>query len=112
MSFIYLASPYSHQSLAVREHRFIMARHFTVQMLRLGKPVFSPIVYGKEMESQLGGDFRSWQALNDAMIKACTMFLVLRIDGWEESEGVTHEIALAKSLGKSITYVDPIPVSR
>jgi hypothetical protein len=109
---IYLASPYSHPSLAVREYRFIMAHHFTVQMLRLSKPVFSPIVYGKEMESQLGGDFRSWQALNDAMVRVCEMFLVLRIDGWKDSEGVTHEIALAKKLGKSITYVDPIPVSR
>lgn len=109
---IYLASPYSHPSEAVREHRFIMARHFTVQMIRLGKPIFSPIVYGKEMESQIGTDFISWQRLNDAMIRACSMFLVLRLDGWEESGGVEHEIKLAKSLGLTINYVDPIPVHR
>lgn len=109
---IYLASPYSHPSPAVREHRFIIARHFTIQMLRLGKPIFSPIVYGHDMAAQIGTDFKSWQALNDAMVKVCEQFLVLRLEGWEDSAGVTHEIALAKSLRKPITYVDAIPVSR
>ena len=107
---IYLASPYSHTNPAVREERYLLARHFTVLMLKTGRPVFSPIVYGKEMETQIGTDFESWKLLNDRMIEICDGFIVLRIDGWEESKGVAYEIELAKSLGLSITYVDPIPV--
>ena len=110
MKIIYLASPYSHKSEAVREHRYLLTRLFTVKMLQLGKPIFSPIVYGKDMENQIGTDYISWKILNDAMVRMCDHFLVLRLHGWEDSKGVTYEIELAKSLGKVITYVDPIPV--
>lgn len=112
MKIIYLASPYSHQSKAVREHRYILARAFTLWTLRQPIPIFSPIVYGKEMETQIGTDYISWQTLNDSMIRACEQLWVLRIDGWEKSKGVAHEIELARSLGKPIVYVDPIEVPR
>lgn len=112
MSFIYLASPYTSPSRDVREHRYLITRHFTMLMLQAGKAVFSPIVYGKEMEHQIGYKFENWQALNDAMIKACAQFLVLRLDGWEDSRGIKHELELAKRFGKPITYVDPFEVSR
>lgn len=111
MKIIYLASPYSHKSEAVREHRYLLTRHFTIKMLKLGKPIFSPIVYGKDMEKQIGTDYLSWKQLNDDMLRACAQFLVLRLPGWEDSKGVAYEIEMAKSLGLSITYVDPIPVA-
>lgn len=107
---IYLAAPYTHINPAVREERFLQARAFTIQMLRATFPIFSPIVYGKDMEHQMGYLFENWQVLNDAMIKACECVWVLRLDGWEESRGVNHEIALARKLHKNIAYFDPIEV--
>jgi hypothetical protein len=109
-SLIYLASPFSNTNPAVREHRYLAARRFTIHALREGYAVFSPIVYGKDMEREIGTAFEPWQALNDAMIRRAEMFWVLRLDGWEESRGVTHEIALARTLKKTLVYVDPIEV--
>ena len=106
MSLIYLASPYSHKSEAVREYRFLVARYFTITALRNRQPIFSPIVYGRDMEHQIGTDYQRWQTLNDAMIRACREFWVLQIDGWEDSRGVRHELQLAKSLRKPITYLE------
>lgn len=109
---IYLASPYSHPNPAVREQRYIMARIFTLWALQQPLPLFSPIVYGHEFGSQLGYVFEAWKTLNDAMIRACEQVWVLRIDGWEDSRGVKHEIEFARSLGKPIIYVDAVEVAR
>lgn len=108
MTLIYLASPYSHPSPAVREARFLAARAMTIFALRQGHAVFSPIVYGKDMETQLGTDHLSWKPLNDAMLEASARMWVLRLYGWEKSKGVTYEIALAEKLGKRVTYIDEL----
>lgn len=105
-SLIYLASPYSHTSPAVREHRYLQARRATIDQLLKGVAIFSPIVYGKEMESQLGTHFEAWAALNDTMIHVCTEFWVLTISGWSDSRGVMHEINLAHALNKPVSYIN------
>lgn len=112
VAMIYLASPYSHPSKNVREHRYLMARGFTLWALRNSLAIFSPIVYGKDMEQQIGMNFEAWQILNDSMVKVCPQFWVLTLDGWEESKGVAHEIELARSLGRSIVYAEPREVHR
>lgn len=109
---IYLASPYSDPNHAVRETRYIQARVFTLWALNRDLPLFSPIVYGHDFGQQLGTTFEAWQSLNDAMVKACSQLWVLKIDGWENSRGVKHEITLARQLAKAILYVDPIEVNR
>jgi hypothetical protein len=105
MSFIYLASPYSHPSADVRESRWRAARQTTIYYLRRGQPIFSPIVYGRDMEAHLGTDFKSWQPLNDAMVRVCWEVRVLCLPGWENSKGVAHEIRLANSLRKPVSYI-------
>jgi hypothetical protein len=107
-SLIYLASPYSHNNPAVREHRFIQARLFTIRYLSEGFPIFSPIVYGRDMEKALGTDFRSWQSLNDAMVQAASQFWVLQLDGWQDSKGIAHELALARDLRKTVAFLAPL----
>ena len=105
---IYLASPYSHNNPAVREERFLQTRAFTIFYLRQTFPIFSPIVYGKDMETQLGHTFENWQILNDAMVKACTQMWVLQLDGWEDSRGIAHELTLARRLHKQVVYFPPL----
>lgn len=89
---IYLASPYSHPSQAVRKQRYEAALHFCENYILMGQPVFSPIVYGYPMESAIGTDYVSWKGLNDAMLDAASRFWVLTLPGWEESRGVAYEI--------------------
>jgi len=105
---IYLASPYSHPSPAVREARFFAARAVTVLALRRGHAVFSPIVYGKDMETQLGTDYLSWKPFNDEMLGAAKRMWVLRLSGWDDSTGVAYEIRKATERRIKITYIDPL----
>lgn len=101
---IYLASPFSHINPAVRQHRFEQARRFTIEGLRAGHAIFSPIVYGMDMEKEIGTAFEPWQALNDSMILASEQVWCLCLDGWSDSRGVRHELEFAHELGKHISF--------
>jgi hypothetical protein len=103
---IYLASPYSHPSEAVRHFRYLNARRVTIKLLEQDVAVFSPIVYGKDMETAIGTVFEAWQVLNDTMIAKCDEVVVLCDDGWKKSRGIGHEIKLATQLGKPVRFMD------
>lgn len=99
---IYLASPYTGSAIA-ETNRAIAVRSFVEDMLWEGLPVFSPIVYTAAFPD-FPGHFEAWQFLNDTAIANCTELWVLCLPGWEASRGVTHEIALARQLGKTVRY--------
>ncbi len=46
-----------------------------------------------------------WAAYDLTFIKWCDKVYVYMQDGWEESVGVTAEIAIAKELNKPIIYI-------
>jgi len=91
---IYLASPYSHPSEAIRLERYFQALAFTTLKIKQGYALFSPIVYGEQMARHVGTDFESWANLNDRVILACTEFWVLTLPGYKESRGIVHELKL------------------
>ena len=99
---IYLASPYSHTDRHIRRQRYMLAKRHTIWLLKHNFAVFSPIVYGYYMDTEVGMNYEHWQTLNDTMVRACDILEVLPIDGWDTSRGVAHEIALAKRLRKTI----------
>lgn len=101
---IYLASPFSHNSSAVRQFRFLEARRFTIEALRDCRAIFSPIVYGMDMEKEIGTAYEPWLYLNRAMLFACEEVWCLCIDGWADSRGVRYELELAQTLGKPIHF--------
>jgi hypothetical protein len=103
---IYLASPYSHPSPQVREARFVLVREATLRLLQT-LVVFSPIVYSHQFSAFIGTDFSAWQTFDNAMIDAAKELWVLKIDGWETSNGVWNEIEHAKATGKPVKYIDP-----
>jgi len=103
---IYLASPYTHATEAVMLARYEAARRFTLEGLRGGIPIFSPIVYGHSMEKEIGTTFEPWAAFNDNMVASCEKFWVLKLPGWELSRGVAHELELAKRLGRIILFFE------
>lgn len=105
---IYLASPYSHPDPAVREQRFRAACRMAGELMRQGVRVFSPIAHthpiALEGDLPLGWDF--WEQFDREMIAACEAVVVLTLDGWRESKGVTAEIAIAKELGIPVSTCD------
>jgi nucleoside 2-deoxyribosyltransferase len=106
---IYLASPYSHPDLLVREARFAAACLATAELVRAGRPVFSPIVQSHPL-AQLGlpTDWSFWKRIDEACLRRCDAVFVLTIDGWQQSVGVRAEIEIATAQGKPVHYLEAI----
>jgi len=105
---IYLASPYSHPDLAVRQQRFDAACRAAAALLLAGHAVYSPIVYGHPLvQHGLPVDWSFWQRWGRELLTRCDEVIVLQLDGWIDSVGVQAEIALARTLGKPLQFVEP-----
>jgi len=103
---IYLASPYSDFDSRVRLARFHAVVIETAKMAREGHLVFSPICHSHPVATIgcLPLAFDYWQEWNREMLRRCEKLVVLKLDGWEESQGVQGEIEMAKALGMPIEY--------
>jgi hypothetical protein len=103
---IYLACPYSSPDPAVREQRFEAACRAVAQLISQGRTVFSPIVYGHAICGYgLPLDWHFWQRHDRRFLEVCHEVVVLMLDGWHESVGVHAEIAIARELGKPVTFI-------
>ena len=103
---IYLASPYSHPDPAVVERRFEAACQTAAALIRHGKTVFSPIAHSHSIcRYGLPGDWQFWQHHDREYLDTCDEVVVLKLEGWQESQGVQAEIAVARALGKSVSFV-------
>lgn len=104
---IYLASPYSSPSLTLMVSRYYRARKFTTKQLQSGVAIFSPIVYGRQMEGEMGKAAADWASFNNDMLPLCGEVWVLCLPGWMDSVGVAAEIKLAESLSIPVRYFEP-----
>jgi len=104
---IYLCSPYTDSSPAVREQRYQAACRQAAEMLRCGILVFSPIAYTHGIAAHgLPLEWPFWERFDRAFLEMCSEVWVLTLDGWRESKGVQAEIALARELGKAVMLVE------
>ena len=109
---IYLASPYSHLDPSVREARFDAACQATVELVRAGHVVFSPIVHGHPLvRFDLPTTWEYWERFDREYLRRCDEMLVLMLDGWRESRGVQAEIDLAIEMDLPIRYLSPSMIS-
>lgn len=106
---IYLASPYTHKDEAIRIRRFILARDFVHDKLCQSYIIFSPIVYTHQlaMTHQMPIEAEFWKFFNEDMLRKADELWVLKVDGWEQSLGVLHEIEIAAKLALPISYMEP-----
>lgn len=107
MSYIYLASPYSHPDAAIREARYQSAMEKVNEMLLQRKWVYSPILHNHPIACRYGHDqgIKFWLNFDLAMLGPAIALHVLTLPNWENSEGVKAEIAFAKKHNKAIYYV-------
>jgi hypothetical protein len=105
---IYLASPYTHPLLSVREERFVEVCRAAARLMAAGAIVFSPIAHSHPIS--LAGDLPThweyWEQYDRMLLAAAAELWVLTMDGWLESKGVRAEIVIATELGKKIVYLD------
>ena len=106
---IYLAGPYSHENHEIRLLRFESLSRAASRLMRDGHLVFSPISHGHPI-AMAGGlpiDWEFWEAFSRVILKVSSRFIVLTMEGWETSTGVSAEIKIAKELGIEIEYMEP-----
>ena len=104
---IYLAVPYSHKDESIQEERFEKVNEVSAYLLRNGFTVLSPISMMHPVAKYgLPTDWKFWAKIDTDFMLACEKVLVLRLEGWETSVGVTVEIKLAESLGIEVGYMD------
>lgn len=104
---IYLASPYTHPEQSVREDRFNLVCRAASILMRRGEYVYSPIgaTHPMSVNCLLPLTWDYWEQYDRWFIERCDYLVVLMIDGWQQSKGVTAELKIARELGKPIGYV-------
>lgn len=109
MSFIYIASPYSHPDAAVRQERHVAACKKAAQYAANGIPHFSPIAQSHPVADYMAEekrmDFELWMKLDLPLLRMASELHVLCIEGWRSSRGVTREIEYATTLGIPVKQV-------
>jgi len=109
MSYIYLASPYSHPNPMVQEFRYLAAMDCTRQLLQNHRWVYSPIVHCHVLAHNHGmpTDAEFWRDYNEAMISTATELVILGLPDWEKSTGVRFERTHAIALGIPTSLIIP-----
>lgn len=106
MNKIYLASPYSNPKREVKIARFRQAAKAAGILIEAGHICFSPICHSHPIAEEHGlpGGWEFWHQFDISMIKWCDILIVLCLEGFDKSEGVKAEIALAQQLGRPVFY--------
>lgn len=105
----YVASPYTLYAGGIT-NAFVDAARITARLMLAGIHTYSPIVashplavYGKINPL----DHTIWLPLNDVMLEKCDVLIVARMEGWDKSAGVAHEIEVFERARKPIYDLEP-----
>lgn len=107
MSYIYLASPYSHPDEAVRQRRFEEVCRAAGWLMLTGNVVFSPIAHTHPIALmyELPKDWSFWKRQDVGMLRHARSLMVLTLDGWLESKGLQEELKIADQIGLPVFYM-------
>jgi hypothetical protein len=105
MTIAYLACPYSDPDLKVKEMRHALANEIAAELLSQGTLVFSPLTYSIPLSHSHKG-WANWRNFDLEMLSRCDRLIVLKLPGWESSNGVAEEITHAKELGLPIEWME------
>lgn len=108
---IYVASPYSENPFEnFKKALDFVNRHY----FNTGEVLFSPIIYGHTLASNdeigqvfgINTGFECWREFDLLMLSKSDELWVLKLDGWERSEGVKAEIEFAKNNNIKVRYIE------
>lgn len=102
----YLASPYTHAEKSVMKERAFASMKGSIELFKHGIFSFAPIAYNSPWEEveKFAPNFEVWEEFDKAYVERCSGVIVLMIDGWDRSIGVTEEIRFAKELNIPVYY--------
>lgn len=95
---VYLASPYSHADPEIKLERFERVCKAAAKLMEAGYEVFCPIAHSHPIEVHgmsyvHSGEF--WLNQDYAILKHCDALIVFKLDGWDSSDGIYHEVVFA-----------------
>lgn len=99
---IYLACPYNDPNPVMRRWRVNVATRAATICHDRGIPVFSPLTHGFHFGKSglVRQPWAYWSKIDlPILTNACTHIAVIKLKGWENSEGVTAERAAAGERG-------------
>ena len=104
----YLAVPYSHSDPAIRQKRFEIVNKVSADLMSAGHLIFSPISHTHPiaLAGELPVHWEFWKNFDIAYLEVSKKLIVLMLDGWKESKGVTGEVEIAVDLGIPIEYLE------
>lgn len=103
---VYLACPYTHDNPAVMMERFMAANKAAAELMSAGALVFSPISHTHPIAQYgLPKGFDFWEKYDRAFMGMCHAAVVLMVDGWQQSKGVTAEIEFMKLRNRPVLYM-------
>lgn len=93
------------------EQRFDAVCRKAGELMFAGRVVYSPIAHCHPIAVRVGlpRNWEYWQKFDREMLRAATAFWVLRIPGWEESNGIKAESEIAAAQGLAPVFIDPAP---
>ena len=105
---IYIASPYSHLEKHVRDLRYLQVTDYVANLVIDGNIAFSPITFGHILSEHkdIPTDFKFWESFCLTFLDRCNEMYILKIDGWDKSEGIKAEIDYCLKKSIPIKYID------
>jgi len=111
MPFAYVASPYSHDDVAVRAQRFDRVCSF-MKYLAVEEKItaYSPIMHWHPLavRDAMPTDAKFWSRVNFDMMNASSGVILCALPGWGESKGVAMELNYARAHGMMIVVYEPL----
>jgi hypothetical protein len=106
MSYLYLASPYTHPNPLMRQFRYEAVRDFAAHLTLQRTWVFCPIMHSHDMclNHKFPYEFEFWHDWNCSMVYQSSGVIVFQIEGWNTSRGLKAEIEYAQSIGRPVVY--------
>lgn len=107
--YVYVATPYTDYPLGHAAAAYDAA-DATAKLMRRGLVALSPIAHSHAV-ARVGRldavDHGFWQRQDQPLVDNAVACVVVMLDGWNRSKGVTHEIRCFEAAGKPVVYVRP-----
>ncbi|MFU0504095.1 DUF1937 family protein [Pseudaminobacter sp. NGMCC 1.201702] len=106
--YVYLGSPYTLYPNGLHEAARTVALAASRLMAR-GLVIYSPIAHGHYIAShfKLPAEWEFWKRQCQPLMEGASSLIVLKMDGWADSVGLTYEIEWFHENGKPIVYLEP-----
>lgn len=109
MKKIYLAAPYTHTIMGIREWRVKEVNKKAAELMMRGNLVFSPLSHSHPISAYCSVDpcdHDFWLRQDLWVLDICDELNVLCLDGWKESKGIKKEIDYAQQRGIKVVYLE------